>query len=87
MAKHNYEDVGLPHGMELHDGHTHSDGHTQVDVNRFHGDGHVSTGGSEDQYADTRAADSGQSELSAREGMKTPNIPPSNTGSKVGPRH
>lgn len=79
---HNYEDRGLPHGMELDEMHEHADGHTQEEVNAHHARMTAGAGSSEEQYAATSST--AERELGREEGEKEPKMtPPSNSGKAV----
>ena len=71
MATHNYEDRGLPDGMELEEQHKHSDGEEMADVNSYHAKMTAGVGSSEEQYADT--SKDKEEELPDAEGGKAGN--------------
>lgn len=61
----NYDNSSLPDGM-LGTPHSHSDGETQVDVNKFHGSGMTSgAGSSQTEYPDTEKSDEGEKEVTS----------------------
>ena len=66
---HNYEDRGLPDGMELNEMHKHSDGETMEQVNATH---RMTAGPGSSEEAYGGASKGGERELTPKDGESEP---------------